>query len=91
MRFSKQTGMLSESMEDGAYRPCAACARPRSFAKLETRDSKFDVQRRGVPRRQRCSQDQRLNGFLLGIISPTTSNTTLNRAFKRKQRNAALC
>ena len=29
-QLSKQTDMLGGSMEDGAYRPCAACARPRS-------------------------------------------------------------
>jgi hypothetical protein len=46
-------------------------------------------QRRGAPARQGCSQDGKANGFLLGISSPTTSNTTLTRAFKRKHLNEA--
>ena len=41
-------------------------------------------QRRGAPQRQECSQDQRLNGFLLGISSPTTSSTSLSRVVKKE-------
>ena len=37
MRCSKQTGMLSGSMEGGVYRPCTACARPRYFRKKAVR------------------------------------------------------
>ena len=32
-QLSKQTDMLGGSMEDGAYRPCTACARPVYFAR----------------------------------------------------------
>ena len=32
-QLSKQTDMLGGSMEDGAYRPCKACAQPGYFAR----------------------------------------------------------
>ena len=73
-------------MPHGAYQ-----LRPFEHAGGGRKGSMQIPQRRSVPRRQGCSQDHRLNGFLLGIISPTTSNTTLGRNVKRKQLNAALC
>mgnify|MGYP007114518572 CR=1 FL=1 len=90
MRFSKQTGMLSESMEDGAYRPCAACARPRSFAKLETRDSKFDVEdaKRGFGMRTPSHEISKQTGMLSdsmegGVYRPCTA-CARPRYFARK-------
>ena len=72
-----------------AYMPHGAYQSPPFEHAGGGREGSMQVtQRRGAPP---ACQDHKLNGFVLGIISPTTSNTTLYRAFKRKQLNAALC